>query len=343
MWEKRIIIWLSLVIFFEIHFQSCIPSSIFNFLGIDTLSSAKSTSSGLCRSEFGQYGTCVGTASFESYLESTAQLVSSDFTTKASKMNQSLFLFMKNITIVCNKIIQYPYDFYSSPSDPVTPYMIDGCNQLLSYPSKILGIYAGFASEINSGICLKYYLQIMAGAFCKMGSGNGSSNFYIAYSSFYLGVNPKIAKTACIKCGYAFIVFCILTVFNQVITAQQKSNFDPQIYAACQQMGNLYDYLQNGASLNSETASGMFQAFFYLNGMNLGSIDIQQSVSGLIGLNATVSRRRLVSATFGFKFVVLANGTDVWTSGVNSGTSFVGWEKLEKWRAILLILILTFF
>lgn len=194
-------------------------------------------------------------------------------------------------------------------------------------------VEAGFLVELKSNSCIKYFLQVMAGAYCILSSGNGTNNFYVDFSSFYLGVQPSTAIRACTVCGYTLVVNCLVALFSQVSDSFQRSTSDLALQASCNNIDFLWNSLLAREALNLTYAGPLFQTYFKINRFNFVGSDFESSFQLIQNLHNSLNGRRLISATFGFQFKVFGNGTDPWTTGVNSKLSFAGVGR--QWAGVV--------
>lgn len=317
----------------------CVPTQFFDFFGV-TSSGQPSKSYKYCLNEYPSAGACVDINSLQDFLGPNARSISTDFRHRMTVISQNFTQFIRNASQVCLQITYQPIDFYLSRPVSPTPRMNFLCQMIIRYSAHVNAIMAGFTSEVTSESCLNFYKLVMAGAFCMLSSGAATDNIYIDYSSFYLGVVPTVAIQACKVCGYTFLVNSLIGTFLEVSDSNLRKNSELQMQHAIASIDALWSALQQGALVASDTAPWFFQTFFYMNKFNFEGFDFSNALAALHNLDGRFKGRLLVTATFGFKFMIMTNGTDVWSSGLASGFDFVKWEgRMTGWLGILLILI----
>jgi hypothetical protein len=306
---------------------ACVPTSFFDYFGVTSYTSPTSSFKNVCPSTFNRAGACVDSQSLIYFLESNARSINTDFLYRTNQIATNFTQFMTNLTNICRRIIYSPSDFYDRNQNHPTPHMLDLCHILLRYSAIQNQLQAGFMVEYNTRSCISYYLQVMAGAYCILASGEGTNNFYVDFSSFYLGVTPDTSVKACSVCGYTLVVNCLVSLLHHVYDSYQRSTSDLDLQNSCNNIDLLWGSLVSRTSLNSTFAAPLFQTFFKINRFSFAGSDFESAFEKMTSLQHSLGGRRLISATFGFQFKVTENGTDPWTIGVNSKLSFVNLES----------------
>lgn len=320
----------------------CVPTSFFSFFGVEASSSPRSTSAQICLDVYLRHQTCVDPDSLTDFLESNARSITNDFQTRMTSVNSTFPSFMKDAYNWCLPLLGRTLDFAGIYFPDLTPRMITICNALVRYHSEAETIYRGFQSEFLNKTCLLFYLQVMAGAFCQLSSGAGTNNLYVDFRSFYLGVTPTVAIKACDVCGYTFVVQSLISMVLEVVDSYQKHTTNLDVQTAVAALDEHWGRLRTGQPTDSLVAASYFQTFFLANKFNFEGSSYDVAVQGLNQMKERIKGRLLISASFRFGFKVFGNGTDVWSSGFNSGLSFTkagGWRAEAGWTALLLALM----
>lgn len=302
---------------------ACVPQSFFDYFGVTSYDSPTSKFKNVCPSTFNRAGACVDSQSLIYFLESNARSINTDFIFRTNHIATNFTQFFGNLTYVCRRIIYSSSDFYDRNFNHPTPHMLDLCHTLLRYAAIENQLQSGFMLEYNTRSCISYYLQVMAGAYCILASGEGPNNFYVDFSSFYLGVTPTTAVKACAVCGYTLVFNCLVAMFHQVYDSYQRSTSDLALQNACNNIDSLWGSLVSRTSLNNTYAAPLFQAFFKINKFSFVGSDFETAFDEMDSLRFSLGGRRLITTTFGFQFKVVDNGTDPWTVGISSQLGFV--------------------